>query len=404
MSVGLASSLASSLALLVVGCFAEPGGPVGGALDASTGQPAASSSGGLDAPGSEESDGVDGDSSGPAPSSSTGGESSGASTGEPRDAMCPHSVTLLFDAVSQSEGIDELPTLVRLTPEVIDYTQTAADGADLRFVGADGETVLVHEVDTWRAGQESIVWVRVPRVDAENDRMELCYGGEARLGNPAETWDSDFVGVWHFSQDVFGRDAMLLDSTASAHDGFPTGTSVLQPQVATPLGRGLILEQGAETIEIPGDSTLDTPDAMTFEMVVRPTTLELSYQEVVNRDIIVSMRVLEANFDRPSVSISLDTPTNITMRADTTSVEDWMYVSGTYDQSDGIARTCVDGGACVEFAAGAGTLIVEDATVALEIGSADVIVDDVRISRVRRSQAWVEAVARGYAGTLLNVL
>src|SRR6185437_14199831 len=65
--------------------------------------------------------------------------------------------------------LEEFPLKVVLTPQNFDYAGAASDGvaadassADLAFVlaGDPGDTQLPYQVDTWKPGGTSVIWVR----------------------------------------------------------------------------------------------------------------------------------------------------------------------------------------------------------------------------------------------------
>ncbi len=76
-----------------------------------------------------------------------------------------HRVKITFPGYTRSETLTNFPALVTLGEHIAGFDYDgfeSALGADLRFTEADGETVIPHEVETWNADGDSIVWVRVP--------------------------------------------------------------------------------------------------------------------------------------------------------------------------------------------------------------------------------------------------
>ena len=57
--------------------------------------------------------------------------------------------TLTLDNTASAEDLIDFPILVMLDATRIDYAATQPNGEDLRFVDADGTTVLSHEIVTW---------------------------------------------------------------------------------------------------------------------------------------------------------------------------------------------------------------------------------------------------------------
>ncbi len=116
---------------------------------------------------------------------------------------------------------DDITVLVRLDPSRIDYAALRADGADLRFVDADDATELLYDVERWNPGGESLIWVRVPRIDAQSDTdtIWMYYGNPA--APPGDDGAAAYVSavqrlVWHFDANP---PVNTIDGLASSNSG-----------------------------------------------------------------------------------------------------------------------------------------------------------------------------------------
>jgi len=122
------------------------------------------------------------------------------------------------------EALPHFPVMIHLTPERIDY-DLSPDGADLRFVDADGQSVLDHEIEHWAPGGDSFVWVRVPEIAAsDGDFIWLYHGnpGAADAQQPAGVWtEGGHLGVYHLSTGP-DQESQFRDS-AGPHHGAPAG-------------------------------------------------------------------------------------------------------------------------------------------------------------------------------------
>ena len=83
-------------------------------------------------------------------------------------------------------SVDGFPVLVRLNSSRINYADVKNAGADLKFTDASGETVYPHEVDTWNASGESLVWVRLPQLD-KGAKFRMYYGDATVTTSPSST-------------------------------------------------------------------------------------------------------------------------------------------------------------------------------------------------------------------------
>jgi hypothetical protein len=143
------------------------------------------------------------------------GAASESDTGPaPGGWMARRELTIAVDELELRGTLRDVPVLVVLGDERIDYAKTRADGQDLRFRDVDG-TVLPHEIERWDAVGRSYVWVRLPSVEPDaGATIHMDYGNPdaADEQDPQGVWSDGFVGVWH----VGGCDAgSMLDSSGN---------------------------------------------------------------------------------------------------------------------------------------------------------------------------------------------
>lgn len=396
---------------LATGCFVDSRGDDGGVVDTdgATGDEAGGSSGESSDTGSTATSDPVTDSDGDRNSETglradSGGTDVADETGD--GSNCPASVVLLFDALTQASALSNFVAPVIIAPSDIDYALTELDGSDLHFVSEDGD-LLAFEVDTWTRAGTSVFWVRVPAIDGDaHDRITLCYGGEPTAA-PNDVWDDDFVGVWHFSEDPDAPD-IVRDASANAHDGLVSVQARNVTPTPTLLGAGLAFENSDDAVEVASAPTLATPDALTIEVVVRPDDLSVQeFQAVLRRVDTYEIRTRDQVQATPRVSgvVGFDVGTTVSSFLETPPTEGWHYLTLTYDITDEIIEMCMDGTGCLTTPYfGETPELVQTPTAPLFFGRAPATLDDVRISRTRRTKAWIEATARGYTGTLLTPL
>lgn len=112
--------------------------------------------------------------------------------------------TISFTGYAGETTLVDFPVLVKISEAGISGFHYAdclkANGGDLRFADADGN-ILASEVDTWDENGESLVWVKVPSLNAST-KITAYYGWNlASPVDPAAVWAKDFVGVWHLDED-----------------------------------------------------------------------------------------------------------------------------------------------------------------------------------------------------------
>ena len=121
-----------------------------------------------------------------------------------------HKFTVAFtNAFSDATTLQNFPVLVRIAEydestgtgiQGFDYDDCIVEnGGDLRFADENG-ILLQSEVDTWNPNGESLVWVKVPSLSSET--VLTAYYGCILPGEvtPSEVWSEGYVGVWHLGE------------------------------------------------------------------------------------------------------------------------------------------------------------------------------------------------------------
>ena len=109
--------------------------------------------------------------------------------------------TVTFSGYTGSSTLRQFPALVRIPAGSPIYQDCAADGNDIRFADVEGYTVD-HEIDTWNANGESLIWVRVPQLEGATTALQMYFRcrGTNVVVNPRNVWSyAGYKGVWHFS-------------------------------------------------------------------------------------------------------------------------------------------------------------------------------------------------------------
>ena len=114
-----------------------------------------------------------------------------------------HKFSVAFPGVEEGATLDDFPVLVKVSEADIpgfSYADCAKEGgADLRFTDGNGTTPLPCEVEVWDTNGVSLVWVKVPTL-TKGTRITGYYGWNlAPAVNSTEVWDANFVGVWHMN-------------------------------------------------------------------------------------------------------------------------------------------------------------------------------------------------------------
>ena len=149
----------------------------------------------------------------------------------------------LDTAAASAEAAGPATLLVRLHDGNFQFANAAEGGGDLRFIAADGKTILPHQVEKWDSLlNEAFVWVKVP--DISQKTLHLYYGGgDPAVAAPdkAKTYDESRSLVLHFGE------ATPADATANGNNA------------ATPvtLAEGSLIGKG---LRLPSPAPLDIPN------------------------------------------------------------------------------------------------------------------------------------------------
>ena len=104
--------------------------------------------------------------------------------------------------------VENFPVLVKISegsPAGFRYADCIrANGGDLRFADENG-TLLPCEVEVWNPEGESLIWVKVPTLSSTT-RITAYYGWEWAPGVVAtDVWDENYLAVWHMDGAVGTR-------------------------------------------------------------------------------------------------------------------------------------------------------------------------------------------------------
>ncbi len=131
------------------------------------------------------------------------------------------SFDIAFSGYAGSSTLVDFPVLIRLSAvrNAFQYDKCKlANGEDLRFSDAEGN-LLSSQVDIWNPEGESLVWVKVPSLNALTT-ITAYYGCSApAVVDSKDVWSNGYVGVWHMG-----------DTTLPMTDSVNGGTSLTENQ------------------------------------------------------------------------------------------------------------------------------------------------------------------------------
>jgi hypothetical protein len=293
--------------------------------------------------------------------------------------------------------LENFPVLLSLEdPDIAAHA--SADGSDIHFVGSDGLLPLDHEIEKWDPSTGRLVtWVKLPMVlSAVGTTFYIVYGdpGRTQPENPTGVWASDFVAVWHLSQDPGpGTPGDMIDST-TGNDG--TAHSSMQSSDLVPgqIGDAIDFDGSDDEITFVNPITGATPHTISA-WVNQRGTISLDTLVVLGNGAVNEARFLNSvHFGGPVGSgfFGNDHTTNVDIRD-----QGWTLLHWTYDGTR--SRMHIDGvqvGAAVTPSAGIDTQGSEGRIGNVpdpdfgETMNLNGQADEVRIATVARPAEWIQ--------------
>ena len=180
------------------------------------------------------------------------------------------SVTL--DTSDVKSPVGPASVLVRLYDGNFQFSAAREDGSDLRFIAADGKTMLPYQIESYDSMfSEAFVWVGLPEVKPGAQEVFYLYSGNqepamAAATTPAAAFDGESA-VYHFA----GRGSAPTDSTANANNS----ETVAATAEGSIIGNSLML-LGNSSVVIASSPSLDwkVGQSFTLSMWIKPSTLQ----------------------------------------------------------------------------------------------------------------------------------
>ena len=312
---------------------------------------------------------------------------------------------LTIDNSSQTEDLTDFPVTVRLSSSRINYSATQDSGEDIRFIDADGTSVLPHEIEIWNESGESIVWVKVPQIDGSSDSnyIMMYYGnGTVSDGQDAQdVWDADFFLVWHCNQQPSGGED-ILDSTASSCNGRSSNMES-DDRVQGYIGYGLNLDGSNEWVDPEGPLDLgffhDTDTYETFEVWIKADDTS-SDQTLFEEGGSTNGFLVGLNANTVLLA-TRNSSSQVTVNTAFTDTAGFHYIAGMFE--NGTLRSYLDASVQSQVAGyssigthsgepGIGASADSDAVGHSGAGYYfDGIIDELRLSVIARSADWIAA-------------
>ena len=165
------------------------------------------------------------------------------------------------------ENLSGVPVLIRLHSGNLNFTNLREDGGDLRFVTADGTTLLKHHIEKFDTLDEiALVWVKIPRVAGDSDQgfIWMYYGNENAMGgqDPGGTFGINQTVAYHLGE----VEGPPQDSSANGNHAATFSGGQGLPGV---IGNGITLNGAGDRMVVAESPTLDFSSGFSLSTWVR---------------------------------------------------------------------------------------------------------------------------------------
>ncbi|MEJ2430880.1 MAG: DUF2341 domain-containing protein, partial [Deltaproteobacteria bacterium] len=327
---------------------------------------------------------------------------------------CSIPITIKHDKVSGNSDLTDFPVLIKLSNTSLKGSTNCGyvenpNGYDIIFSDAAQTTRLDHEIEKYdSASGELVAWVRIPTLSWQNDTTIYVHFGHSgvcgSLENAAGVWDSDYAGVYHLKEtDIDGGSGDIKDSTSHQYNGTTSGMNSYD-QVEGRIDGSFDFDGSNDHITIPYHSGLEPSTAITLEAWLKwDDNTASQYGAVIHKakDTDTSPYVsysLEQNLTDQTIQGVITVSNTLRTAGPVSLSEDaWHHLVAKWSSGDRV-RLYIDGSQAAQSGSTyTGTITYWNTP--LGIGQNVVIVgntpidgtiDEVRISKVARTDGWIQ--------------
>jgi hypothetical protein len=311
-------------------------------------------------------------------------------------------------------NLTDFPVLVKLNSSRFNFSKARSDGDDLRFALPDG-TLLKYERERHNAARQvAEYWVKIPSVlSGQNTTFYLYFGNPSALNgaDPTNVWDANFLRVYHLKED----NNIVADSTINGKHGRKRSASK-PAAVDAKIGIGQNYDGindfiTADPLNFSGSSTF------TVEAWIKTTAyvavIASCGDDTVNRNEFGwHFQVGWTTVGKLALIVNRSAGSHhYAQSLERVNDNNWHYCVGTYNGSNGAIKLYIDG---IQDGEGTNNDRENQTTgdQKLGIGCSTQndypsnfylnLLDEVRISNIVRSAAWIKASYHSGNDSLLS--
>lgn len=314
--------------------------------------------------------------------------------------------SITIDSGDIGETLTDFPVMVYLDDTRIIWAHVQNDLDDLRFTSSDGETLLAYEIEDYTTNVDAWLWVQIPNVSGTTDTEFFMYYGNDVAANGEDkqgTWDTNYVMVQHMVDETTST---ILDSTQYDNDGAKKGAN--EPiETAGKIDSAQEFDGVDDYITVPHAAILDLTTIGTIEFWVSLRELDEQQDLVFKEDSYgVDLRGADNKIWVRKWEPTLEgTSSDAFVGGD---LNEWFYIVGVFDRVTNNKISIYVNGAFVNDVAMTDDIAPSGRDLdlgSLRAGTAfefNGSLDEIRISDVVRSVAWITAEYESQTDDLLT--
>ena len=319
-------------------------------------------------------------------------------------------VKITIDHNDVDGNLSDFPILIYLSTSsgrnnddvsfVFDELQSDDNRRKIAVTTSDGATQCYVEIEKWDdANEKAWLWVKVPSINSTTETDLYLYYDAEHTNNTdyvedtgsttaQNVWDDDFVGVWHLSEDPSGDAPQMKNSKSDAHHGTSLGSMTISDQVSGQIDGSLDFDGWNDYIDCGNAESLDITTDITMEVWLKADSFSdgpyiLTKGEGYG-DRLYSIRLRDTGTVRFYLNddrITSTTPLSTGI---------WYYIAAT--RSGNIRKIFIGGTEDISDTYGTAIRTTTDPlTISASSDTFNGIIDDTRLSKTGRSDAWIKA-------------
>lgn len=321
-------------------------------------------------------------------------------------------VALVFDNSASKIDLVDFPVLVTLDPTRVRYEDVLDPTTQLRFYDPDTEQDLAFDIERWAPGGQSLIWVKVPQIDAGSTTdLITMYTGDDAGGQekPRDVW-SAYAFVYHGTRSELASTvgtfpgALTAESADSGTVTFTDGILGETPVFSDDVESAIVFENTS--------SLLNGWDRFSFEMWLYPDyapSVDLAGREPSYFTMEAAVHGGRVRTSSAGIDTLITPQIDISFELDTSFLhpplrrEAWAHSVYTFD---GQVLWIYRDGAPVDYEGyNTPTRLVTDPSGQLMLGGRSAMagmIDEVRVTQRELPADWVRAQYRSMSGQFIT--